>query len=79
MTERGEGDMIGLTLRAAIDPRQDQRSRPMIERLAATIALWRCRARERADLARLGERDLRDIGISEFDARCEINKPFWRP
>ena len=40
---------------------------------------WRQRARERRDLARLGERELHDIGLSRSLVFNEINKPFWRP
>ena len=39
---------------------------------------WRQRSRERAQLAVLDERMLRDIGISRGDVLREINKPFWR-
>lgn len=39
---------------------------------------WRQRSRERAQLAALDERMLRDIGISRGDVLHEINKPFWR-
>ena len=44
---------------------------------AQLIALWRRRAQERQALAAMGERDLRDIGITSLDAWCEANKPFW--
>ncbi len=42
--------------------------------------LWRCRQvqRERAQLRALGDRELRDIGISRYDALEEARKPFWR-
>ena len=47
---------------------------------AANAALreWRRRKNSRAELARLDERMLRDIGLTQFDAEYEINKPFWR-
>jgi uncharacterized protein YjiS (DUF1127 family) len=47
---------------------------------AASAALreWRRRKNSRAELARLDERMLRDIGLTQFDAEYEINKPFWR-
>ncbi|HJQ59311.1 MAG TPA: DUF1127 domain-containing protein [Vineibacter sp.] len=43
------------------------------------VRLWLRRSRERAELARFSERDLRDIGITVSDVQWEINKPFWRP
>jgi len=45
----------------------------------ATMQGWRQRSRERAELARLDDRMLRDIGMTRGDVWQEINKPFWRP
>ena len=39
---------------------------------------WRRRSRDRAQLALLDDRMLRDIGITRADVVTEINKPFWR-
>lgn len=39
---------------------------------------WRRRARGRADLRRLGARELRDIGVTPTDVARECGKPFWR-
>lgn len=36
------------------------------------------RARQRRDLARLTELELKDIGWSQADALGELSKPFWR-
>jgi uncharacterized protein YjiS (DUF1127 family) len=47
-------------------------------RAVAVLREWRQRSRERAQLATLDERMLRDIGISRGDVLREINKPFWR-
>jgi uncharacterized protein YjiS (DUF1127 family) len=47
-------------------------------RSVALLREWRQRSRERAQLAALDERMLRDIGISRGDVLREINKPFWR-
>ena len=44
----------------------------------AVLREWRRRSRERAQLASLDDRMLRDIGISRGDMLAEINKPFWR-
>ncbi|HZS81712.1 MAG TPA: DUF1127 domain-containing protein [Stellaceae bacterium] len=57
---------------------------PRIERRSAFLglvelfSLWRRRIRERQELARLGERDLHDLGLSRSDVYGEIGKPFWR-
>jgi uncharacterized protein YjiS (DUF1127 family) len=49
----------------------------MLERLSATLALWRKRSRERAELAMLQARDARDLGITVASIQFEANKPFW--
>jgi uncharacterized protein YjiS (DUF1127 family) len=36
------------------------------------------RARSRRLLAQLGEREVRDFGISLSEARTEASKPFWK-
>ena len=41
-------------------------------------AEWRRRARSRAELAQMSDRDLRDIGITRAEVACESAKPFWR-
>jgi uncharacterized protein YjiS (DUF1127 family) len=46
--------------------------------IMALLRKWRVRARQRAELARLGERDLHDLGWSRAQVEFEINKPFWR-
>jgi uncharacterized protein YjiS (DUF1127 family) len=50
---------------------------------ARRLVAWtqRCieRAAERRALARLGDWQLRDIGISRADAEIEAAKWFWRP
>ena len=44
----------------------------------ATLRVWQERARTRRALARFGERDLHDIGLSWSTIAEEVNKPFWR-
>ncbi len=39
---------------------------------------WRRRARGRAALAQMSDRDLLDIGITRADVARESAKPFWR-
>jgi uncharacterized protein YjiS (DUF1127 family) len=39
---------------------------------------WRERSRERQTFALLGYRELRDIGVSRWEAEREMAKPFWR-
>jgi uncharacterized protein YjiS (DUF1127 family) len=39
---------------------------------------WRGRARDRAQLASLDDRMLRDIGLTRADAEFLSSKPFWR-
>jgi uncharacterized protein YjiS (DUF1127 family) len=50
--------------------------------LVATVqylaAEWRHRARSRAVLAQMSDRDLHDIGITRAEVAHESAKPFWR-
>jgi uncharacterized protein YjiS (DUF1127 family) len=43
-----------------------------------TLREWRRRSRERHQLAGLGERMRRDIGITRADAIYPSIKPFWK-
>ena len=43
-----------------------------------TIRKWHERARARHELAALGERMLKDIGITRADALAQASKPFWK-
>jgi uncharacterized protein YjiS (DUF1127 family) len=47
-------------------------------RFFATLRHWRRRSRERAQLAALDDRMLKDIGLTRADAEFLSNKPFWR-
>ena len=47
-------------------------------RAVATVREWRRRVRERAELAELDDRMLKDIGLTRADAEFLSNKPFWR-
>ena len=70
--------------RSRIAPRKVRRRalrltlRQPLSRIFATLRKWRQRSRERAELARLDDRMLCDIGITRCDVWDEINKPFWR-
>jgi len=44
----------------------------------ATLRQWRRRSRDRAELATLDHRMLRDIGLTEGEREFLANKPFWR-
>jgi uncharacterized protein YjiS (DUF1127 family) len=44
----------------------------------ATVREWRRRAHDRAELAKLDDRMLRDIGLTPTDAEFLSSKPFWR-
>ncbi|MGA8756244.1 MAG: DUF1127 domain-containing protein [Stellaceae bacterium] len=47
-------------------------------RMITRLGHWRRRSRDRAQLARLDDRMLADIGISRAEAEFLVNKPFWR-
>ena len=55
------------------------RAAAWLRRVRDTVRLWQDRARGREELLRLGEHELRDIGITRVQAEAEANKPFWRP
>ena len=46
--------------------------------ILARLREWRQRARDRAELASLDDRMLRDIGLTRADTEFLSNKPFWR-
>ncbi len=46
--------------------------------LLAWIARIREQSRQRAALLSLSDRELRDIGITRYDAETEARKPLWR-
>jgi uncharacterized protein YjiS (DUF1127 family) len=46
--------------------------------VAALLALWVRRGRERRQLLAMDERGRRDIGVTDLDVHLEVNKPFWR-
>ncbi len=47
-------------------------------RVGATLRAWQRHAREQQELARLSERELRDMRVSSSDVWREIRQPFWR-
>ena len=47
-------------------------------RVLAIFRDWRRRAHDRAELATLDDRMLKDIGLTRTDAEFLSNKPFWR-
>jgi uncharacterized protein YjiS (DUF1127 family) len=56
--------------------------RPALYELGAAVgglvAGWARRIREAEDLAKLDDRELRDIGLTRAEARVMLDKPFWR-
>jgi uncharacterized protein YjiS (DUF1127 family) len=62
-----------LQRRAALDSLSDA-----IDWAYGGIRCWRRRLHERAELARLDDRTLQDIGLTRADADFLVNKPFWK-
>ena len=60
------------------DLRDHATTEGILSRVPGTLALWRKRARERAELATLSARDARDLGIDPGVVAYEASKPFWR-
>ena len=50
----------------------------LFARVRATWRAWQRHAREQQELARLSERELRDMRVSSADVWREIRQPFWR-
>ena len=48
------------------------------QHFVGTLREWRRRSHERAELAKLDDRMLRDIGLTRADAEFLSNRPFWR-
>ena len=69
---------LAYRLAAARLRRQAGRGENLVARIVRTLETWRRRARSRTELAHLGERELRDIGLTPADAAWECQKPFWR-
>jgi len=44
----------------------------------ATLVEWNARSQGRKALGRLSIRMLEDIGLEPYQAKAEINKPFWK-
>jgi uncharacterized protein YjiS (DUF1127 family) len=42
------------------------------------IRKWQRRARGRHELAAMGDRMLKDIGLTRADALAQASKPFWK-
>jgi len=58
--------------------RQRRAAGNLAGRMLARFREWRRRARDRAELASLDNRMLRDIGLTRADAEFLSNKSFWR-
>lgn len=54
-------------------------ARQSATRVVAQLIAWQQRADERAQLRAMGERELRDLGLTRSDVLVEADKPFWRP
>lgn len=57
---------------------RDYPAESILARVPGTLALWRKRARDRAELARINDRDARDLGLDPGVLAFEASKPFWR-
>ena len=55
-----------------------RRRQGLFARVRALIELWRLRILQSAELARLGQQGLHDIGQSDADAYRKLAKWFWQ-
>jgi len=58
--------------------RSRSRSARVLQAAIDLACAWRQRAIERRELAQLGDREIRDLGLSRGDVLTELHKPFWR-
>ncbi len=47
-------------------------------RVLITLVTWQKRTAMRRELARMQPQTLRDIGLTQWEAQSEHQKPFWR-
>lgn len=57
---------------------RDHPAESILARVPGTLALWRKRASDRAELAKITARDARDLGLDPGILEFEASKPFWR-
>jgi len=73
--------LVNTNLRNSQHLRRRHRRGALVElgaRVGATVASWVRRSREAAELARLDDRELRDIGLTPAEVQLVLSKPFWR-
>lgn len=61
---------------AVLEFRRSRTPRVASSLLQRFVRLWEQR-RERSELLSLTERELKDIGITRYDAEMEARRPFW--
>jgi uncharacterized protein YjiS (DUF1127 family) len=57
---------------------RDHPAESILARVPGTLALWRKRARDRAELTKITARDARDLGLDPGVLAFEASKPFWQ-
>jgi uncharacterized protein YjiS (DUF1127 family) len=57
---------------------RDHPAESILARVPGTLALWRKRARDRAELTKITARDARDLGLDQGVLAFEASKPFWQ-
>ena len=71
--------MSDFTARLSIRPSIVFKGLAAAESLKIVVLQWRQRQRSRRELARMSDRDRRDLGYSSCDVDAETAKPFWMP
>ena len=76
-------DVSGATLVFPAQPAsRPARAKPapsLLEQALEMLSRWQERSRSRDELARLGERQLKDIGLTKSQAMSESDKIFLQP
>jgi uncharacterized protein YjiS (DUF1127 family) len=66
-------------IRLSVAPKYAQSRVTTAASLKVMVLEWLRRSRSRTELAKMTDRDCRDLGYTRCDVDAEAAKPFWNP
>ena len=78
MTCMHDSNVIPLATRRALALAGQRTPRTFIVSIRQRLELMAARARERRELSRLSERELKDLGLTSYDVDFRLRRPLWR-